>query len=234
MARRGLGQAVLDVVEGVLRVLLVLDRQAVLVVVASQGLQEVHRPEVAAAEDREVLGVLDVLEMDAVDPLAEDLDGMDRVLARPQEVAGVDAAADLGVMVLDRLLDGLDLREAVARTVVVDADRPRRTPRPAYRGGRRSRAPDWPRGISGPSPWRTRSTCGWRPRPCRGAPRRSPSASRRPPRAGASARPIFSRVRGHRHVRGVRLPVMHPQVLGRGQGPLEVGLAVRWCRPRRE
>ena len=37
-------------------------------------------------------------------------------------MAGVDAAADLGMMVLDRLGDRFDLGVAVARTVVVDAD----------------------------------------------------------------------------------------------------------------
>ena len=37
-------------------------------------------------------------------------------------MAGVDAASDLGMMVLDRLGDRLDLRIAISRTVVVDAD----------------------------------------------------------------------------------------------------------------
>ena len=61
--------------------------------------------------------------MHAVHALAEDLDSPYRVFFGPQEVPCVDAAADPGTMVLDRLGDGVDHGELVAGTVVVNADR---------------------------------------------------------------------------------------------------------------
>src|SRR5262245_40007046 len=77
-----------DLVQRALGVLLVLQRQTVVVPVPRQRLEQVGGAEVALAQHGERLGVLDVLEVDAVDPLAEDLDGADRVLAGAEEVAG--------------------------------------------------------------------------------------------------------------------------------------------------
>ncbi len=88
---------------GILGLLFVLDRQAVTIFVAGQRLEEIDRPQIALAQDGERLGVLDVLQVDAVNTVAERLDRIDRVDLRAEEVAGVDAAADLGMVVLDRL-----------------------------------------------------------------------------------------------------------------------------------
>src|SRR5271165_5889010 len=83
----GLGHASLDVVDRVLGLLFVFDREAVTVFLAVQRLEEIDRAQIALAQDRERLGVLDVLQMDSVNPLAERSDGIHRVDLRAEEVA---------------------------------------------------------------------------------------------------------------------------------------------------
>jgi len=122
MALAGLGQARLDVFERAFRLLLILDRQAVAIPVGGEGLEQIDGAQISLAKEREGLGVLDVLQMNPVDPLAENLDGPDRVFLGAQEVPRVDAAADLGTVVLDGPGNRVDERVLVPRTVVVDTD----------------------------------------------------------------------------------------------------------------
>ena len=70
----------LDIFSGVVLLLLVLDRQAVAVLVGGQGLEQIDSSQVTLAQDRERVGILDVLQVDSVNALAEDLDGADRDL----------------------------------------------------------------------------------------------------------------------------------------------------------
>src|SRR4051794_22768597 len=120
--RPGRVQAFPDVGDWVFLVLLVLQGQAVRVVELGQLLEEGGQLEVALAEDRESPGVLHVLEVDPVYPLAEDVDGPDGVFLRPEQVAGVEADADLVAVPLDGGLDLVDLLPAAAGPVRVDAD----------------------------------------------------------------------------------------------------------------
>src|SRR5262249_40046753 len=118
-----LREAGLYIFDRVLGILLVFDRQAVVVLGLEQSLEEFDCAQVSASENREVLGSLDVLQVDAIDAIAECLDGGDGILPRTEEVARVDTAADLVVVVLDRISDRIDLCIAMARAMVVDADR---------------------------------------------------------------------------------------------------------------
>src|SRR6185436_9275311 len=116
-------EALLHVGDRVLLVQLVLDREDARELDLLEGLQDADDVQLALAQDVLRLRVGEVLQVDVVDARAQRLDPVDRVLAGPEHVAGVDARADLDGPLLDRLLDLLQAAVGlVVGSVVVDRD----------------------------------------------------------------------------------------------------------------